>query len=97
MGINVDNFSILNGNVVLPTVYINIRNIQCNKLPFGTFNEGQYVISFECICNLNNTVVNTFDIRKEYSAPFTEDSWSKAYILLKEKMTTDGLTFTNSI
>ena len=95
MGINVNNYKILNGVAVLPKVYINIRDINCNKLPLGTYNEGSYRISFRCTSQVDGTIVDTFDIHKEYLAPFTEDIWSEAYKLLKDKIICDGLKYTD--
>lgn len=95
MGIIVNNYKILNGVAVLQNVYINVRDINCNKLPLGTYNEGPYRISFHCTSRVDGTIVDTFDIHKEYITPFTEESWSKAYELLKEKITSDGLQYTD--
>lgn len=106
MGLTVYNYTLYNGNVTLPSVYANVRNIRTTKeveIRFNTDtsqNISTDIFKFEFIVNytLNDNTINTnFISEQTETGPYVGDLWSLAYEKLRTKLDNLGLTHSDDI
>lgn len=91
MGLNVNEFKILNGAVTLDTVYVNVKDMITSKN-----DDNMYTFNFMTFYKLNNETVYVENISTNHETVEALDPWSFAYNLLKEKLTERGYTFTDN-
>lgn len=92
MGLNVNDFKILNGAVTLDTVYVNVRDMITSK----NDDDNIYTFNFMTFYKLNNEIVYIENISTNHDNVEALDPWSFAYKVLKEKLTERGYIFTDN-
>ena len=98
MGITAANYKIYNNKINLDNVYINVRGISTDKEDIRDPNSStNYIFSFTGQVLLDNTRVDIIRVHFKQSTPITENLWDKAYTLLKEKLTTQSVSFEDNI
>jgi len=94
MGLIINNLPVMNGNAIVNQCYVNIRNLKNTKNDNGSF-------SLECnvnYININTNMIFLVDIYQEQiQTPFSGELWSYLYNAIKNKFTSQGLTWTDDI
>jgi len=94
MGIIINNFPVVNGIATVDGVYVKIRDLQTSKED----STGAHNLSFRINITKNDTfIMNDFYSKNIFTGPLTENIWEMAYSLYKERLTSEGMTFTDQI
>ena len=98
MGLTATGYKIHNNKITIDSVYMNLRDIRTTKENIPGSNIAiKYSFSCTCYVKLDDTIIDAFNINVWQDEPILENPWSKAYTLLKEKLTEKSISFTDSI
>lgn len=95
MGLDINNYTILDGAVELTGLYGHARDIRINK------EDNKFIVEclFYVFKDINGTLkrIDTLFMRKEYAEDFLTKTWTDVYNLVKEKLDAMGITYTDNI
>jgi hypothetical protein len=100
MGITIESYPVYNGLTNITDAYLNIRNIRTTKEDMHTrFNSTsiEYNIEFDYIIQKDGTNIVHSIIRNTASTPYTGNIWETAYDLMKAKLTSQSLSFSDNL
>ena len=93
MGLDIDEYPIMDGLVTLKGLYGNARQIRITK------DDETSVYSLECLFFIykGKKLVETLHIMKDYKEDILTKTWEDVYTLIKEKLDTLGIKYNNNI
>lgn len=92
MGLTIHTFPVLENLATIQSVYVNIRDIHINKTENGNFE-----FSFWYYLSKDGKHIEGKQITQTFGSVADTLPWTKAYDILKQRLTEQNLTYTNNI
>ena len=92
MGIDADEYFVMNGLASLGNCYLRVRNFHMTKV------SSVYTLNYRAEVFINDKYVTEENMTiPSVETPITENIWKIAYDNLKEYLTSKGITFTDRL